>query len=115
MSMTHHFIGAIALAFVPAIGFAQVTTVPPRNDNTAVPSRLVEGRPVESRPPEKPDDKPQFPEQTRAPYEVSKPYTITTLVNGITAPWSLAFLPGGTMLLTERLPGKMRLLHADGQ
>src|SRR5262249_3249908 len=35
--------------------------------------------------------------------------------DGITAPWSLAFLPAGKMLITERLPGKMRLRHADGR
>jgi glucose/arabinose dehydrogenase len=76
---------------------------------------LVEGRPVDPRPPEKADDKPDFPGQTRAPYHATRPYAIATLVDGITAPWGLAFLPSGNMLITERLPGKMRLLHADGR
>ncbi len=99
------------------MGSAQVGAAPPRPDSavTTKAPALVEGHPVESRPPEKADDRPDFPGQTRAPYHATRPYTITTLVDGITAPWSLAFLPGGNMLITERLPGKMRLLHADGR
>jgi aldose sugar dehydrogenase len=106
-SRTQHFIGALALIVGPAVASAQV---PAEKSPT-----LVEGRPVESRPPEKADDKPDFPGQTRAPYRATRPYVISTLVDGITAPWSLAFLPGGNMLVTERLPGKMRLLHPDGR
>ncbi len=111
--MRPHLNLTVVLVLVQAVASAQEPV--PRIDNATVPNRLVEGRPVESRPPEKADNKPAFPEQTRAPYEASKPFTITTLVDGITAPWSLAFLPGGNILLTERLPGKMRLLHADGR
>ena len=107
VSRTPHFIGALALIVGPAIASAQV---PAEKSPT-----LVEGRPVESRPPEKADDKPDFPGQTRAPYRATRPYVISTIVDGITAPWSLAFLPGGNMLVTERLPGKMRLLHPDGR
>jgi glucose/arabinose dehydrogenase len=115
--MTRQLVGVLALTLVAAIGSAQVATPQPRADSASAPQSpaLVEGRPVDSRPPEKSDDKPDFPEQTRAPYHATRPYTVTTLVDGITAPWSLAFLPGGSILLTERLPGKMRLLHSDGQ
>jgi glucose/arabinose dehydrogenase len=95
---------------------AQIAT-PPRADlaGTERPSDLVEGRPVDSRPTEKPDNRPEFSQQTRAPYHATRPYTITRLVDRITAPWSLAFLPSGNILITERLPGKLRLLHADGR
>ncbi len=67
---------------------------------------LTEGQPIESRPPEKSDDKPAFPEQTRAPYHfLSAPRLgITTLIDNLHAPWSLAFLPDGKILVTERLP-----------
>jgi hypothetical protein len=74
----------------------------------------VEGQPSERRAPEKADDKPEFPEQTRAPYHASAPYKVTTLIDNLPAPWSLAFLPGGKILLTERLPGRMRILDAKG-
>jgi aldose sugar dehydrogenase len=75
---------------------------------------LVEGQPIERRPPEKHDDQPVFPEQTRAPYRATAPYKVTTLVDNMPTPWSLAFLPDGKILLTERLPGSMRILDTKG-
>src|SRR5258708_3923209 len=74
----------------------------------------TDGQPIESRPPEKSDDKPAFPEQTRAPYHASAPFQITTLIDNLPAPWSLAFLPDGKILLTERLPGSIRILDIKG-
>src|ERR1700743_3302721 len=41
----------------------------------------VEGQPIESRPPEKSDDAPLFPQQTRAPFHATAPYKINTLVS----------------------------------
>jgi aldose sugar dehydrogenase len=78
------------------------------------PLKPTEGQPIESRPPEKSDDKPAFREQTRAPYHASTPFRITTLIDTLPAPWSLAFLPDGKILLTERLPGSIRILDAKG-
>ena len=37
-----------------------------------------------------------------------------TVASGLVNPWSLAFLPDGRMLVTER-PGRMRLVTAEGQ
>lgn len=74
----------------------------------------VEGQPIDGRPPEKSDDKPLFPEQTRAPYRHTAPYKITTLTAMLHAPWGMAFLPGGEILITERLPGAMRILDQRG-
>ena len=75
---------------------------------------LVEGQPVERRQPEKKDDQPTFPQQTRAPYHASAPFQITTLIDTLPAPWSLAFLPDGKILFTERLPGSIRILDTRG-
>jgi glucose/arabinose dehydrogenase len=74
----------------------------------------VEGQPIERRPPEKSDDKPAFREQTRAPYHATAPYKVTTLIDNLPAPWSLAFLPSGNILLTERLPGSLRIFTTKG-
>jgi glucose/arabinose dehydrogenase len=90
--------------FVVRAGVAQ-TSVTPR----------LEGQPIEKRGPEKADDKPEFPEQTRAPYRASAPFKVTTLIDNLPAPWSLAFLPDGKILLTERLPGKMRIFDAKSR
>src|ERR1043165_4552240 len=112
-SRTGYLVGTLTLALVPALAAEQ----PAPEGAAPAPALplLVEGRPVDSRPTEKPDNKPEFAEQTRAPYHATKPYTITTLADGMTAPRSLGFLPGGDMLITERLPGKMRLRHTDGR
>jgi aldose sugar dehydrogenase len=74
----------------------------------------TEGQPIDARPPEKSDDKPLFPEQTRAPFHATAPFTITTLASSLHAPWSLAFLPDGKILITEKLPGAMRILDKQG-
>jgi glucose/arabinose dehydrogenase len=74
----------------------------------------VDGQPIERRPPEKSDNQPAFPEQTRAPYHASAPFQVTTLIDNLPAPWSLTFLPDGKILLTERLPGSIRILDTKG-
>jgi glucose/arabinose dehydrogenase len=39
---------------------------------------------------------------------------VRTIARGLVNPWALAFLPDGTMLVTER-PGRMRVVTAEGQ
>lgn len=39
-------------------------------------------------------------------------YRVVTVVDGLEVPWSIAFLPGGDMLVTER-PGRLRIVR-DG-
>ncbi|HEY2134296.1 MAG TPA: PQQ-dependent sugar dehydrogenase [Xanthobacteraceae bacterium] len=41
------------------------------------------------------------------------PVAVTTFARGLVNPWSLAFLPDGRMLVTER-PGRMRIVAPDG-
>jgi glucose/arabinose dehydrogenase len=71
--------------------------------------------PVETGPPNAPDQKPAFPGQTRAPeVKAGVAYQVETLAAGLEHPWSLAFLPDGAKLVTER-PGRLRVLGADGK
>jgi len=41
-------------------------------------------------------------------------YQLQTVAEGLEHPWSMAFLPGGRALVTER-PGRLRVISADGE
>ena len=81
-------------------GFSQPATVP--------------GKPIETGPPEKADDRPAFPGQTRAPFEPGPAFQVSVLTDRLEQPWSLAFLPSGDILITEK-PGVMRILDSHGR
>jgi glucose/arabinose dehydrogenase len=85
-------------------------TVPDKPDYTA----LVEGKPVDSRVNENVRDKPLYPAQTRAPYHKTASYKLTEITSGLHAPWALGFLPDGKFLVTEKLPGTLRVVSPDG-
>jgi len=116
--------GFFATAMAQAAGTASLATSPSAQkelpSTASRPSRFsprykvyatVEGQPIDPSPPEKSDDKPLFPEQTRAPYHATGPYKVTTLTSALHAPWSMAFLPDGSILITEKLPGALRILN----
>ncbi|WP_391527571.1 PQQ-dependent sugar dehydrogenase [Denitromonas halophila] len=42
------------------------------------------------------------------------PLAVTTVASGLDTPWSLAFLPDGRLLVSER-PGRLRVVAADGR
>lgn len=72
------------------------------------------GKAVETKPPNGRGQKPAFPGQTRAPAEhAAVTFEARTVVQGLEHPWSMAFLPDGPIVVTER-PGRMRLIGADG-
>jgi aldose sugar dehydrogenase len=123
----------VGLAILPSVVTGQSGTPVPSSENPPVPAdqrtdsapksrfrprgpvyATTEGQPIDARPPEKSDDKPLFPEQTRAPFHATAPFSVTTLASTLHAPWSLAFLPDGKILITEKLPGAMRILDQQG-
>ena len=105
----------VCLAQLSTVLAAQTPTQPVARPALVYPVyATVEGKPIDSRPPNKSDDKPLFPEQTRAPYHATAPFKVTTLTSVLHAPWALAFLPGGKILITERLPGAFRILDQQG-
>ena len=78
------------------------------------PGEKEPGRPVETRAPNGKDQTPAFPGQTRAPFATAGVrFDVRTVARKLEHPWSLAFLPGGEMLVTER-PGRMRIVGKDG-
>ena len=45
-------------------------------------------------------------------FKASQDYRVVTVAEGLLQPWSMAWLPGGDMLVTEK-PGRLRIIR-DG-
>ena len=74
------------------------------------------GGPVETAPPNVPEFKPAFPEQTRArAMQTKTPIAVTTITHGLNKPWAIAFLPDGRMLVTEKPTGHLRVVSPTGE
>ena len=75
-----------------------------------------EGQPVETAPPNVPDFKPAFAQQTRAPaLHTQTKFTVAEVAAGLANPWGLAFLPDGRVFVTEKTDGKLRVVSLDGK
>ena len=96
----------LVLALLPLAAGAQQTQLPQ-------PPATVDGKPIEVRGQENLKDKPLYPEQTRAPSRASVPFKVTTLADNLHVTWGMDFLPDGRLLLTERLPGALRILDKN--
>jgi aldose sugar dehydrogenase len=84
------------------------------NKTASGPGRRSEGLPVETQSPNADDQKPAFTGQTRAPFRSADVrFNVQIVAKGLEHPWSLAFLPDGAMLVTER-PGRMRIVDQAG-
>jgi glucose/arabinose dehydrogenase len=71
--------------------------------------------PVESGPPNAPEQKPAFPGQTRACESRSNvAFDVEVLAKGLEHPWAVEPLPGGDLLVTEK-PGRLRIVTAKGE
>jgi glucose/arabinose dehydrogenase len=111
----NHRLAAALLCLSSTVVLAQ--TVPatrPASVGNPDYAAVVEGKPIDSRDPEIIGGKPLFPEQTRAPYHKTAPYKLTEITGKLYAPWALGFLPDGKFLVTEKLPGNLRVVSPDG-
>ena len=71
--------------------------------------------PADPRPANNPAQQPAFAGQTDAPEQkLGVAFDVVTVAEGLVNPWSVAFLPNGKMLVTER-PGRLRVVTADGK
>jgi glucose/arabinose dehydrogenase len=76
---------------------------------------FVSAQTADPRPANNPEQKPAFGGQTDAPEQkLGVAFDVVTVVEGLQNPWSVAFLPNGKMLITER-PGRLRVLGTDGK
>jgi glucose/arabinose dehydrogenase len=119
-TMRMPFLAALALLLSPLLASAQVArpAIPGMVQGNRGPTPapvLKEGQTIETLSPELPTDAPLFPEQTRAPYRASAPFKVATITDQLHAPWAIAFLPSGNYLVTERLPGALRIIGPDGK
>src|SRR5687767_15845330 len=95
MRISSYVFAAVITAALPAVAYAQT--------------------PVDPRPANNPEQKPAFAGQTDAPEKKSGvAFDVVTVAEGLQNPWSVALLPGGKMLITER-PGRLRVVSADGK
>ena len=84
------------------------------NSQGAGAARDQAAAPFNAAPPNAKGQTPAFPGQTRAPAAVSTTaYKTQVVASGFDHPWSLAFLPDGRMLVTEK-SGTLNLVSADG-
>ncbi|MEI9952398.1 MAG: PQQ-dependent sugar dehydrogenase [Pseudomonadota bacterium] len=92
----------------PAAGKGQATEprVGPSND----------ALPVETAPPNVPEFKPAFAQQTRAPaVHTQTPFKVTEIAAGFANPWGLAFLPDGRLFVTEKIDGRLLVVSLGGK
>jgi glucose/arabinose dehydrogenase len=76
---------------------------------------LAQNQPVQTPPPNAPNQKPAFEGQTRAPERTTNvAFDVVPVLDGVEHPWGMTFLPDGRFLLTEK-PGRLRVVTADGK
>ena len=114
------------LLAVLLVGAVATAACSPRNGDGAVrpgegevgsaagPAMPRNCEPLETRPPNAPDQEPAFPAQTRAcEAESNVAFAVDVIASGLVHPWAVEPLPGGDLLVTER-PGRLRIVSATG-
>lgn len=96
------------LQFSNAQGFAVKGSAPTNEKPT-------EGKTLETREANNPTQKPAFEGQTRAVAVSTKSnYKVTTVTDKLSHPWSIAFMPDGRMLVSEK-KGAIRVVTTEGK
>ena len=73
-----------------------------------------DGQPVETAPPNVPEFRPAFAQQTRAPaVHTRTTFKVVELESGLANPWGMAFLPDGRVFVTEKTDGRLLVISLD--
>lgn len=97
---------------VPACAQNTRETAKPSNAPNASGSQCA---PLETRSPNASNQKPAFAGQTRAcGVKSDAAFEVTVLAKGLQQPWAVEPLPGGDLLVTEKV-GRMRIVSAKGE
>ena len=82
-------------------------------EKTVAANQVKSCKPLETRKPNAPRQKPAFEGQTRAcAIKTKTPFDVQVLAKGLEKPWAVEPLPDGSLLVTEK-PGRMRIVSAD--
>ncbi len=109
-----YLLACLIIVSTPVLAAPTAPSPNPTGNGVAQKLRTTEGLPIELRPPEKADNNPAFPQQTRAAYSHVADWDVVQLTDQLRGAWAIAPLLSGSFLLTERLRGVMRLMTADG-
>lgn len=106
----------LSAAILAACGGDKTTpsAAEPAPASTATSTAGPSGSPVPTGEPNAKGQTPAFEQQTRAPEVKSeKKPQVEEVADGLRNPWSIAFLPDGRMLMSER-PGNLRIVSQSG-
>nr|WP_052715804.1 PQQ-dependent sugar dehydrogenase [Devosia chinhatensis] len=119
MKIAHLLAGtALSFALLSPAAIAQDNTSPEEQVEGVAPAEGDEapaGEPVETAPPNAPDQQPASPDQVRAP-QPAEPVEVTTetVAEGLPQLWAMEFLPDGRMLVTAK-QGALHIVDENGQ
>jgi glucose/arabinose dehydrogenase len=104
-------LAVLAAACAPKSDAPRDSTAAASGDN----ARAASCTPLETRPPNAPDQRPASAGQTRTCGMTSDvAFDVTVVATGLEKPWSVEPLPGGDLLVSEK-PGRIRIVSADGK
>ena len=112
--MSKYYIGAFFSFLLVLSGTACGQN--PQSDSKTKPATSTNNcQPLETSEPNAEEQKPTFPEQTRAcGVETKTAYEVSVVAKGLNKPWAVEPLPDGDFLITEK-DGKMRIVSKDGK
>ena len=103
------------ISFLLTVLLAAVSTACAQDKRKVDKPSSTQCAPVETRAPNASEQKPAFPEQTRAcGVKTNTAFEVTVLAKGLDRPWAVEPLPDGRFLITEK-PGQMRIVSAKGE